>query len=44
MLSPKKVKYRKRQRGRMKGTATRGSSLSLGEFGLQAVECGAFKS
>ena len=41
MLSPKKVKYRKRQRGRMKGTATRGSSLSLGEFGLQAVECGA---
>ncbi len=41
MLSPKKVKYRKRQRGRMKGVAMRGSSLSFGEFGLQAVECGA---
>lgn len=40
MLSPKKVKYRKQQRGRMKGVALRGSSLSFGEFGLQAVECG----
>lgn len=44
MLSPKKVKYRKRQRGRMKGTAARGSSLSFGEFGLQAVECGTITS
>jgi len=35
---PKKVKYRKQQRGRMKGKAHRGSSLSFGEFGLQALE------
>lgn len=40
MLSPKKVKFRKQQRGRMKGVALRGSSLSFGEFGLQAIECG----
>ncbi len=40
MLSPKKLKYRKRQRGRMRGKAYRGSTLSFGEFGLQAVECG----
>ena len=40
MLSPKKVKYRKRQRGRMKGNAKGGSSLTFGEFGLQALEPG----
>lgn len=40
MLSPKKVKFRKQQRGRMKGMAYRGSTLNFGEFGLQAVECG----
>ena len=40
MLSPKKVKYRKRQKGRMKGKAFRGSSLEFGDYGLQAVECG----
>lgn len=40
MLSPKKVKYRKQQRGRMKGKAYRGSTLNFGEFGLQAVDCG----
>ncbi len=40
MLSPKKVKYRKRQKGRMKGVARRGSDLNFGEFGLQATECG----
>jgi large subunit ribosomal protein L16 len=40
MLSPKKVKYRKQQKGRMKGNAHRGSSLSFGEFGLQAIERG----
>ena len=40
MLSPKKVKFRKLQRGRMRGIARRGSSLNFGEFGLQAVECG----
>lgn len=40
MLSPKKVKFRKQQRGRMKGEAHRGATLTFGEFGLQAVECG----
>lgn len=40
MLSPKKVKFRKQQRGRMRGKAYRGSTLNFGEFGLQAVECG----
>jgi large subunit ribosomal protein L16 len=40
MLSPKKVKYRKQQKGRMKGVARRGSNLDFGEFGLQAIECG----
>ncbi|MEJ2097087.1 MAG: 50S ribosomal protein L16 [Deltaproteobacteria bacterium] len=40
MLSPKKVKYRKKQKGRMRGVSRRGSELTFGEFGLQAVECG----
>ncbi len=40
MLSPKKVKFRKQQRGRMRGIARRGCSLNFGEFGLQAEECG----
>ncbi len=40
MLSPKKVKFRKQQRGRMRGKAIRGSNLDFGEFGLQAMECG----
>ncbi len=40
MLSPKKVKYRKQQRGRMKGISYRGSDITFGEFGLQAAECG----
>ena len=40
MLMPKKVKYRKQQRGRMKGKAWRGSTLSYGDFGLKAMECG----
>lgn len=44
MLSPKKVKFRKQQRGRMKGTATRGCILNFGQFGLQAIECGAITS
>jgi len=38
MLMPKKVKYRKNQRGRMRGKASRGSSLTFGEYGLQALE------
>lgn len=40
MLSPKKVKHRKVQKGKMRGKAYRGSSLNFGEFGLQAVDCG----
>jgi len=40
MLMPKKVKYRKQQRGRMKGKAQRGSTLSFGDFGLKATVCG----
>ena len=44
MLSPKKVKFRKQQKGRMKGIAYRGSNLDHGEFGLQAVECGTISS
>lgn len=38
MLLPKRVKYRKQFRGRMKGIATRGNTVSHGEFGLQALE------
>ena len=38
MLMPKRVKYRKSQRGRRKGLATRGAVLSFGEFGLKALE------
>lgn len=38
MLMPKKVKHRKQQRGRMRGKSMRGSSLSFGEYGLQALE------
>lgn len=40
MLAPKKVKFRKQQKGRMRGIATRGNEVSFGEFGLQALECG----
>ena len=40
MLSPKKVKFRKQQKGRRKGTASRGNSLNFGDFGLQATVCG----
>ena len=38
MLSPKKVKWRKVQKGKMKGVAPRGTSLAFGEFGIQAME------
>lgn len=44
MLSPKKVKFRKQQTGRMRGVARRGSDLAFGEYGLQAVECGKISS
>lgn len=40
MLMPKRVKYRKVQRGRMKGIATRGNKISDGQYGLQALEPG----
>jgi large subunit ribosomal protein L16 len=40
MLMPKKVKYRKQQRGRMAGKAWRGSDVSFGEYGLKAMTCG----
>ena len=38
MLLPKRVKYRRQQRGRMKGKALRGNTVTHGEFGLQALE------
>jgi large subunit ribosomal protein L16 len=38
MLAPKRIKHRKQQRGRMTGTATRGSEISFGQFGLKALE------
>jgi large subunit ribosomal protein L16 len=38
MLMPKKVKYRKQQRGRRRGKAWRGSTLAFGEYGLKALE------
>lgn len=38
MLLPKRVKYRKQQRGRMKGRATRGNTVAYGEYGLAALE------
>ena len=40
MLSPKKVKYRKRQKGRIRGKAYLGRTLAFGDYGLQALECG----
>ena len=39
-LMPKRVKYRKSQRGKVKGNATRGNYVSFGEFGLQSLEGG----
>ena len=38
MLMPKRVKYRKQMRGRMRGKATRGTEIAFGEYGLQALE------
>ena len=40
MLSPKKVKYRKKMKGRMKGAAHRGSKISFGDYALKATQCG----
>lgn len=44
MLAPKKVKWRKQQKGHMRGKADRGGTLHFGEFGLQATECGRITS
>ena len=44
MLAPKRVKWRKHQKGKMRGTADRGGTLFFGEFGLQATECGKITS
>jgi large subunit ribosomal protein L16 len=44
MLAPKRVKWRKSQKGKMRGKADRGGTLFFGEFGLQAVECGRINS
>jgi large subunit ribosomal protein L16 len=44
MLAPKRVKWRKQQKGRMRGLAKGGSELNFGEFGIQAVECGRLTS
>ena len=40
MLSPKRVKWRKQHKGRMKGKANRGNSITFGEFAIQATTCG----
>ncbi len=40
MLAPKRVRYRKQQKGRMRGAASRGNEVSFGDFGLQALGCG----
>ena len=44
MLMPKRVKYRRVQRGRMKGTAHRGNTVTYGQYGLMALEPGWVKS
>ena len=44
MLSPKRVKWRKQHKGRMRGKALRGGELLFGAFGLQAAECGRITS
>ena len=38
MLMPKRIKYRKQQRGKMRGTAQRGNSVAFGQYGLKALE------
>jgi len=40
MLTPKKVKYRKMQKGRRRGRAPRGNGLNFGDYALQATQCG----
>ncbi|MFP4521094.1 MAG: 50S ribosomal protein L16 [Fibrobacterota bacterium] len=40
MLSPKRVKHRKQQRGRMRGNANRGNKIDFGDFGIKSLEAG----
>ena len=40
MLQPKRVKYRKQQKGRMKGNAQRGNTIAFGDYGLQTIDTG----
>lgn len=40
MMLPKRTKYRKTHKGRLRGTAQRGATIAFGEFGLQTLECG----
>jgi large subunit ribosomal protein L16 len=40
MMAPKRVKYRKQMKGRMRGVATRGQTVAFGHYGLQATEAG----
>ncbi|MEZ4704281.1 MAG: 50S ribosomal protein L16 [Bdellovibrionota bacterium] len=44
MLQPAKVKYRKQQKGRMRGTSYRGATLAFGDYGLKVMECGRITS
>src|ERR1700748_990361 len=44
MLAPKRVKWRKHQKGKMRGKADRGGTLFFGQFGLQSTECGRINS
>ena len=44
MLTPKKMKFRKKQKGRIRGQATRGTTLTFGDFGLVAIESGGISS
>jgi large subunit ribosomal protein L16 len=44
MLSPKRTKYRKAQKGRMRGRAKGGDTVAFGDYGLQATECGRITS
>jgi large subunit ribosomal protein L16 len=44
MLAPKRVRYRKQQKGRMRGIALRGAKLNFGDFGLKTLECGRITS
>jgi len=44
MLAPKKIKWRKQQKGRMRGISKGGTQVNFGDFGLQATECGRLTS